>query len=66
MATKNKLEKPLVQQIKDKMDGRTQRWLSQKTGISEDKLSNKLTGITAFTEEDVKVINDALGADFKL
>ena len=48
------------------MDGRTQRWLSQKTGISEDKLSNKLTGITAFTEDDIKLINEALQADFKL
>jgi hypothetical protein len=66
MATKNKIEKPLEQRIKDKMDGRTQRWLSQKTGISEDKLSNKFTGITAFTEDDIKVINEALGADFKL
>lgn len=66
MATKSKIEKSLAEKIKEKMDGRTQRWLSQKTGISEDKISNKFTGITAFNEEDVKLINVALGTDFKL
>lgn len=66
MATKSKPAIPLEQRIKDKMDGRTQRWLSQKTGISEDKLSNKFTRITPFTDEDLKLINEALQTDFKL
>ena len=46
--------------IKSALDGRTQRWLAIKTGIPEDKLSNKIKGLTPFTEDDIKKINRSL------
>lgn len=50
----------LGKKIKVALDGRTQRWLSEKTGIPEDKLSNKLRGITKFSNEDLGIINEVL------
>jgi len=46
--------------IKAAMDGRTQRWLSQKAQIPEVDLSNKLNGVKPFTETDKKAISEAL------
>lgn len=60
MATKTK-KKSIGAQVKQALDGRTQRWLSERTGIPEDKLSNKINGIMDFTPEDIAAINSALG-----
>jgi hypothetical protein len=53
-------KKTIIQQIKEALDGRTQRWLSEKTAIPEDKLSNKMTGRTKFSKKDLGIINEVL------
>lgn len=63
MATK-KIEKTVSEQIKEALDGRTQRWLALKIGMSEDKLSNKLKGLTDFLKEELELINSALNTKF--
>lgn len=52
--------------IKKAMDGRTQRWLSTKTGIAEVDLSNRINGKVAFTQEQLDKINLALDLKLKL
>lgn len=64
MATKSKEEKRLGQKVKESLDGRTQRWLSQKIGMSEDKLSNKIKGLTDFTTEEIAKINEVLQTNY--
>jgi transcriptional regulator with XRE-family HTH domain len=49
--------------IKVAMDGRKQRWLAQKLGILEPYLSNKLNGITEFSDEELKRISEILNID---
>lgn len=65
MATK-KQEKQLGQKIKAALDGRTQRWLALKINMSEDKLSNKIKGITPFISEEIHEINSALNTNFNV
>jgi hypothetical protein len=60
MTTKQKKPTDVIAAVKQGMDGRTQRWLSQKTGIPEVELSNKLKGIKPFDDEDKKTISEAL------
>ena len=38
-------ELTFIELVKKALDGRTNRWLSQKTGISESELSRILNGI---------------------
>jgi len=59
MATK-KVEKSKGDIVKEALDGRTQRWLAIKIGMSEDKLSNKIKGLTAFTDTEKEAINKIL------
>jgi hypothetical protein len=63
MASKTK-KATLGQQIKEALDGRTQRWLALKIEMSEDKLSNKLKDLTPFTDEDLTKINSVLETNF--
>lgn len=60
MMTKQKKPTEVITTIKLAMDGRTQRWLSQKTQIPEVDLSNKLKGVKAFTDDDKSKISIAL------
>jgi hypothetical protein len=60
MATKQLKPTDVISKIKQAMDGRTQRWLSKKTMIPEVDLSNKLSGVREFTDDDKKKIAQAL------
>lgn len=58
-------KKSFIDLVREKMDGRTQRWLSNKTKISEPDLSRILRGILIPTDFQVLQINEALQTDFK-
>lgn len=65
---KNSMEqdKKLHEVIVEKMDGRTNRWLSRKTLIAESEISRILSGRLTPTEKQVVKINEALGLELKL
>jgi hypothetical protein len=50
-------------QIKEALDGRTQRWLSQKMGITEDMFSKKMKEVVQFTREEIDSINEILSSE---
>lgn len=53
-------------QIREALDGRKQRWLAEKTGISEYYLSNKLNGEFPFNSFEIERINILLDTKFAL
>lgn len=55
---------PIEEQIKEAMDGRTQRWLSLEVKIAEAELSKKLNGSLTFTEQEIARIQERL--NFKI
>ncbi len=55
----------IIDQIKVALDGRTQRWLSKKTGIRTTDLSMKMTGKMLFSDEELKAISQVLGVKIK-
>lgn len=55
--------KPVGQLIKEALDGRTQRWLSQKIGMPEDRLSNKIRGVEDFAPMEIQLIENALNVN---
>lgn len=61
MATKVK-PTPLAEQIKQALDGRTQRWLSTQIGMIEDTFSKKMRGVMQFSDEDIEKINTKLSS----
>lgn len=64
MATKTKVI-PIPEQIKQALDGRTQRWLSFELRMPEDTFSKKMRGVLQFTNEDIKNINARLLSNIK-
>lgn len=62
--TKNKRMDKVVlsigEQVKNALDGRTQRWLSLAARIPEAELSKKINGEREFTSEEIKRINEVL------
>jgi hypothetical protein len=64
--TKVKVSVP--EQIKEALDGRTQRWLALKIAMPEDTLSKKMIGAKGyeFNAEDLQVINQTLSSNIKL
>ena len=63
MAIKLKLSVP--DQVREAMDGRTQRWLALEIKMPEDTLSKKLKGDTDFTDEEIEAINTRLQSSIK-
>ena len=65
MATKIKLS--VSEQIKEAMDGRTQRWLALEIKMPEDTLSKKMNGFEGakFTDEEIEIINTRLQSNIK-
>jgi len=59
-------DKKLHEVIVEKMDGRTNRWLSRKTLIAESEISRILSGRLTPTEKQIVKINEALGLELKL
>jgi len=59
------LQKELHEIIVEKMDGRTNRWLSKKTLIAESEISRILNGRLKPTEKQIEKINFALGLTLK-
>ena len=62
-----------IQEAKDKrrkliieaMDGRTQKYISDKTGIDEPRLSQWINGLRILEDSELEKISNALGVDFK-
>ena len=52
------------EQIKEALDGRTQRWLSFEVRIAEQELSKKMNGVLEFTDKDISSIEERL--NFKI
>ena len=51
--------------ILDAMDGRTQRSISEKTGIHETKISKWVNGIGDLEDIELEKLSNVLGVDFK-
>lgn len=60
-------EKSVPEQIKSYLEerGTKQVWLAEKTGISQEHISNILADRVLLTEEVLQKINIVLGTDFK-
>lgn len=56
---------PTNEQVKDALDGRTQRWLALKAQIPESELSKKMNGLNPFTKEEIERINRVLKSKIK-
>lgn len=59
-------EKPPHEAIKEYLTewGMKQKWLAEKTGISEEHISNILSGTYTLTDDNRKLINEVLDTDF--
>lgn len=55
----------LPEQVKTALDGRTQRWLSDRARIYETELSKKMNGDVQFTDEEISRINEVLKSNIK-
>lgn len=66
--TDNTLKKnrPVSEQISEKLDGRSQRWLANKIGMDEPLLSNKMNGKSRFTVPEVELIASILDCTFEI
>lgn len=60
-AAKKKRKELILQAL----DGRTQRHISDKTGIDETKLSKWVNGLGGLEESEIKSLENYLGVDFK-
>lgn len=62
MTTKIKFS--VAEQVKEALDGRTQRWLALKIAMPEDTLSKKMKGAEGyeFTDSDIQAINEILSS----
>lgn len=47
------------------MDGRTQKYIADKTGIDEPRLSKWINGLGGLEKTEVQKITKVLGVDFK-
>jgi len=47
------------------MDGRTQKFIADKTGIDEPRLSQWINGLRILESNELQRITDILGVDFK-
>lgn len=54
-------------QIKEALDGRTQRWLAMEIKMPESNLSKKMQGVDGyiFTPEDIEKINTRLSSNIQ-
>lgn len=59
-------KKELHEIIVEKMDGRTNRWLSKKTLIAESEISRILNGRLKPTEKQIEKINEVFGTKLKV
>ena len=57
-------EQSIGEQIKEALDGRTQRWLSLKVAIPEIDVCKKINGNLKFSEDELLRIEQQL--DFKI
>ena len=58
-------KKSISEQIKEALDGRTQRWLSFEVRIAEAELSKKMNTIFEFTEDELNRIEERLNFKIK-
>ena len=64
MATVKKL--CVQEQVKNALDGRSQRWLAMEIKMPEDTLSRKMNGYKEFTQDEVDTINKRLNVNIVL
>lgn len=64
---KKETVKSIPQLIRNHLEerGTKQVWLADKTGISQEHISNVLANRVLLTDEVLNKINDVLGTDFK-
>lgn len=55
----------IPEQVKEALDGRTQRWLALNIKMPETDLSKKMNGAAEFTDEEIQTINEVLKSDIK-
>lgn len=55
----------VVDQVKEALDGRTQRWLALNIKMPETDLSKKMNEKEDFTDEEISAINEALNCKIK-
>ncbi len=62
-----KIKLTIPEQIKEALDGRTQRWLSLEIKMPEDTLSKKMNNFEGaeFTQEEIDTINNRLNYNIK-
>lgn len=53
------------QMVKELLDGRTQRWLSNKIGVYEADLSKKMNGKMKFTDIEIEKISALFGVSIE-
>jgi hypothetical protein len=61
-----KEKKTVQEQVKEALDGRTQRWLSFSIRVPESDLSKKMKGKSEFTQDEIDSINTLLNSQIKL
>ncbi len=59
------LKKKLILDVKNAMDGRTQRWLALEIKMPEDNLSKRMQGTVWFTQEEIATINERLKSNIE-
>lgn len=57
---------PLPEALKNRLDGRTNRWLANKCGIHESEISKIVSGRLIPTQAQIDKINTALSTDFTI
>lgn len=55
----------IPEQVKEALDGRTQRWLALNIKMPETDLSKKMNGSAEFTDEEIQTINEVLKSHIK-
>ncbi len=57
---------PVQEQVKEALDGRTQRWLALNIKMPESDLSKKMNGALDFTQKEIDSINELLKSSISL
>lgn len=68
MELESKIKKAKIKRrelILEAMDGRTQKYIAQKAGILEPKLSKWINGYEELEEAELEKLSNVLGVDFK-
>jgi hypothetical protein len=65
MTMTEKTAEILAKEVKEALDGRTNRWLALKIGMPETDISKKMRGRISFTKEEIDAINRLLNVNIE-